>query len=239
MQKQTLTIGFCAPGSVESLFMNGVFSILPEITNLGIQVTNVTQVMGNMIHEQRQDLFEQWVASESDWLLILDSDIVVTPEVFTKLWQSVDSVKRPIVSGVYFLLSNVHDDMPRPTPSIFTADKHLHTPIHPLPEDQLIKVDAAGLGLVLMHKSIQKPLQKVITDGIYFDVKTGPEGRGEDFAFFRNVRAAGIPIYAHTGAIAQHVKRVAIGNQYYRYWWRLAQQLDNEYDKQNLTEETL
>ena len=90
-----------------------------------------------------------------------------------------------------------------------------------MPENQVIKIDSSGMGFVLMHRSIILPLRKKFPDQSIFAEQNGigKDFVGEDISFFRKVKEAGIPVYAHTGAIAKHVKRFPLDANYYSAYW--------------------
>jgi hypothetical protein len=48
---------------------------------------------------------------------------------------------------------------------------------------------------------------------------TGDKFIGEDIAFFRKCKKINIPLHAHTGAVAKHVKRMAWDTDYYGLLW--------------------
>jgi hypothetical protein len=50
----------------------------------------------------------------------------------------------------------------------------------------------------------------------------GDQFIGEDIVFFRKVRAAGIPVHAHTGALVKHMKRFSLDIDYYALYWNMA-----------------
>jgi hypothetical protein len=77
------------------------------------------------------------------------------------------------------------------------------------------------MGLVLMHKSVLKALNEKFPDDFWFgeNNEKGDKFIGEDIAFFRKVRQSGIPIHAHTGVIAKHMKRFAFDDAYYNLYW--------------------
>jgi acetyl esterase/lipase len=41
----------------------------------------------------------------------------------------------------------------------------------------------------------------------------------EDVSFFRKLKSAGIPVYAHTGAHVQHLKTFSFDVNYYHMYW--------------------
>ena len=46
---------------------------------------------------------------------------------------------------------------------------------------------------------------------------------GEDIVFFRKMKAAGIPLHAHTGALVKHIKRFSLDFDYYALYWTMDQ----------------
>ncbi len=143
-----------------------------------------------------------------DSILIFASDDSLA---FKKIWDAADKVSRPVVSGVYFVSKAMETTLMTPMPTIFmdTEDEFQVEYIHPLPVDSLIKVDSAGMGLVLMHKSIVPKLREGFPSQNLFQETDQGDGKfiGEDISFFRKLKKVGIEVYAHTGALAQHMKR--------------------------------
>ena len=159
----------------------------------------------------------------SDWLFFIDSDIGITLETFTKMCQVADKKDKPIISGVYFIAKEHEGSLPIIMPCIFN-DINENTIMyhHPLPENKIIKVDSAGMGLVLIHRNVIKQLKKKYgKDAFLFAEKnlSGDNFIGEDISFFRKCKEAGILVYAHTGAIAKHIKKVSWDLDYYKLYW--------------------
>ena len=220
---ETLSIGWCDNGLTDGKFTEGLMYTTLMAPSKGIMVNNAVRVQGNQIGRQRQALFDMWADQiKTDWLLWVDSDIVLTEDVLKLLWDSADKVNRPIVSGVYFISKQNERSVMQPMPAIFdNVDDHTIQYHHPLPENQLIPVDSAGFGLVLMHKSIVPKLREAFPDQSVFAEEEGIGDKyvSEDIVFFRKVRSLGIPVYAHTGALVKHMKRFALDVEYYKLYW--------------------
>jgi GT2 family glycosyltransferase len=189
-----------------------------------INFVNKLRVNGNQIGRQRQVLFDKWADDiKSDWLLWVDSDIVLTPTVFKTIWETADKLSKPVVTGVYFVSKENEQSLMQPFPAIFNqgSNEHELVIIHPLPDNQVIKVDSAGFGLTLMHKSIIDPIRAVEPDYSLFGEKEGLGNKyiSEDIVFFRKLKKAGIPLYAHTGATVQHLKTFSFDQNYYNLYW--------------------
>ena len=223
MSKDTLTIGWCDGGMVDGKFTQGLVYTISDALKIGINITNFGRAAGNQIGRQRQALFDGWADNlNSDWLLWVDSDVVLTLDILKKLWEAKNKVIRPVISGVYFISKAPEGELSAPMPQIFNdVDEFTIQHIHPLPDNEIIKIDCAGMGLVLMHKSIIPILRQKYPDQSMFAEQEGVGLKyvSEDVVFFRKLKAAGIPVHAHTGARAQHMKRFNFDEKYYKMWW--------------------
>ena len=90
--------------------------------------------------------------------------------------------------------------------------------------DPRARVDAAGFGLLLMHRSVVAPMrQRHPGQSLFGEIEAaGDAYASEDIQFFRRLKATGIPLHAHTGAVAKHMKRYALDAAYYRLYWNAA-----------------
>jgi len=115
-----------------------------------------------------------------------------------------------------------------PYPAIFMAhegDKYLMSYVHPLPPNALLKVDYAGFGFLLMHRSVADKMREFHGDGSFFmesmdETNTDKDTFiGEDIQFFMKMKEAGIPLHVHTGATVKHMKRFAFDEEFYKLYW--------------------
>jgi hypothetical protein len=152
-----------------------------------------------------------------------------------KLWKTADKIAKPVVSGVYFISKENEGSLMRPFPVLFDdVDEFQIRYKHPLPKDEVIKIDNAGFGFVLMHKSIVPKMRAAHPGkGMFMETGDGIDDHfvGEDIIFFRRMKAAGIPLHAHTGAIVKHMKRFSLDYDYYAMYWT------NEQLKEKLKEQ--
>ncbi len=195
------------------------------VLNVGDEMDfNTIRVNGNQIARQRQSLWDFWAdLSDSEWLLWVDSDIVLTMPVLKMLWDTADKDKKPVVTGVYFVSSQNEQSLMQPVPAIYneTGDPYRTQIIHPLPQNKVIPVDVAGFGLMLMHRSIIEPVRKIAGDLSVFgeNQQVADKFISEDVSFCRKLKAAGIQLYAHTGATVQHMKTFSFDQNYYNLYW--------------------
>ena len=222
--KETVALAWCDGGLVDGRFMDGLLLAIMNAPKIGMRVVNKIRVNGNQIGRQRQVLFDNWAdVTKTDWLLWVDSDIVITPDSLKLVWDSADKVSRPVVSGTYFVSKENERSLMQPFPALFKegSNKHELQIIHPLPKNELIKVDSAGFGFLLMHKSIVPKLREVSPNYSLFAEEEGVGDKyiSEDIVFFRKLKATGIDLYAHTGAVVQHMKRFSLDINYYNLYW--------------------
>ena len=222
--KEKITIGWCDGGMVEGRFMSGIVNTIIEAPKHKLNIVNTIRVQGNQIARQRQSLWDFWAKlSDSEWLLWVDSDIVITPQIVNMLWEVADKKTKPVVTGVYFVSSENEQTMMEPVPAIYmeTGDPYRTQIIHPLPDNQVIPVDVAGFGLMLMHRSIIKPVIDAAGDISVFgeNQQAADKFISEDVSFCRNLKKAGFQMYAHTGATVQHMKKFSFDRNYYNVYW--------------------
>ena len=222
--KERITIGWCDGGMVEGRFMSGIANTIIEAPKHKLNIVNTIRVNGNQIARQRQSLWDFWAdSSDSEWLLWVDSDIIITPQILNILWEVADKKTKPVVTGVYFVSNQNEQSLMEPVPAIYleTGDPYRTQIIHPLPENQVIPVDVAGFGLMLMHRSIIDPVRKVAGDLSVFGENQQAKDKfiSEDVSFCRKLKAAGFQLYAHTGATVQHMKTFSFDQNYYNLYW--------------------
>jgi hypothetical protein len=227
--KDTVSLGWCDNGTTDGKFTEGLMTAALAGPANGVALTSSIRVQGNQIGRQRQVLFDYWADHlKTDWLLWVDSDIVLTIDVLQKLWKTADKINRPVVSGVYFISKDNEGSLMKPYPVLFNdVSEYQIQYLHPLPDNQVVKCDSAGFGLVLMHKSIIPKMRETHPNQSLFLETAGSSNDdqfiGEDIIFFRKMKAAGIPLHAHTGALVKHIKRFSLDFDYYALYWTMDQ----------------
>jgi len=213
-----LSIAWCDNGMVDGKFMQGVTDVM---LHSGVEVVTTLRSQGNQIARQRDRVINYWYEhAKSDWLLWVDSDVVISPDKFKLLWDNKDAVERPIVTGVYFTTDFPEETLMEPMPTLFWFVQKENQigikRVHPMPKDKLIQVGAAGMGFVLIHRSVVEKIKKELPDTpIFADMGHGVNFMGEDIYFFSLCDQLKIPVFAHTGATVPHMKRFSFDENYY------------------------
>ena len=219
MKQDTVSIAWCDNGMVDGKFMQGVTDV---ILKSGLKFESTLRSQGNQIARQRETIIHHWYEkNKADWLLWVDSDVVISPEGVLKLWEQKDKDERPIMTGVYFTTDNPEEPLMVPMPTIFEFIDNKDggfglARVHPLPKNQLIKVGAAGMGYVLMHRSVVTKIKEAVPDSqLFMDIGVGKKFIGEDIYFFALCEKAGVPLWCDTSVTAPHMKRFSFDEHYY------------------------
>lgn len=152
----------------------------------------------------RNRLVREFLGTGIEWLLIVDSDMVWTPEDWRRLRDSADASTRPWVSGVYFVDNRVI----QPCAMTFMDDRAFH-PVLREDSPELVQVSAACVGFGLLHRDVFFRSADMADDHEWFEHgRKAPNGQTlpEDWAFAARAGAVGIPIYLNTKVRVGHVK---------------------------------
>ena len=236
-KKETLTLAWCDNGTADGKFAESVACAVLAGTQPGnVAIHSIIRVQGNQIARQRQGLFEIWANQDTtDWILWVDSDIVLNNDALKKLWYTADKDTAPVVSGVYFVSRESESTMMMPLPCVYKwiEDNNMMECIHPLPYEQVIDIDAAGMGFVLMHRSIIQKLEDKFPDGFFFAETSERKDKfiSEDISFFKKLTEVGVKVVAHTGAVVQHMKRFSYDSNFYNTYWNSISMMQKEQEE--------
>jgi hypothetical protein len=223
-KNETVTLGWCDNGITDAQFTESLCSVLINGPSNGVVFNNYVRVNGNQIGRQREGLFNYWADNlKTDWLLWIDSDISFDVNAIKLLWQTAEKYIRPVITGIYFISKEAEGSLKNPVPVIYcvTGENSIQF-VHPLPENQVIKIDGSGFGFVLMHKSIIFKMRNAYpNDSLFMEYfNNNPDDFiGEDVMFFHKMKQINVPLYAHTGAVVQHIKRFNLNYNYYKTYW--------------------
>lgn len=189
------------------------FHSMVQVANIGLLSRSRNVLVKNFLEQ-----------TDTDWLLMIDSDERLPLDAFDKLVALADAASRPIVSALVFAAFFDNDDNLRPVPTIYEmVDGQLHC-LDRYPEDQPLQVDATGTGCLLIHRSILQRLRDEAGDNQgpdwawFADGAIGGRWFGEDLLFCRRLHALGIPMWVHTGAILKHRKEFWLDDRHHKLW---------------------
>jgi len=232
LEKETVALAWIDNGMVQGKCTEGLVYAALTGNDYALRISDMIRVKGIQIQRQRQKVVEIWQErTGTDWLLWVDSDIVLNKDALEKIFNCADKEKYRMISGVYYISLNAEDSLMEPRVCLFDdQEKYLIMPIQNMPENKLIKVDISGFGFLLMHKSVIKEMFEKYPDQNLFEEEQelGDKFVGEDVTFLRKAREIGIPLYAHTGAFVQHMKTFALDLSYHHMYWDNAHKIVRE-----------
>ena len=230
-ERDRVVIGFLSPGYVDPMFAISLVRIYKERSGVhnarrvGTVFDIATDENSGLLSRGRNQLaFRFMQAYDAEWMLMLDSDQQLTVEGFDKLCAAAHDTERPIVAGLYFGAWG-GDFYPTPVPLIFLEHPERpgrFTPIQGYPRDQVIPVDSAGTGCLLVHRSVFEKIAAEagphemahFDDGTsaarwcwFRDMPVNGDWFSEDHFFCARAREVGFQLHAHTGVMLPHRKR--------------------------------
>lgn len=208
-----VTFGLIDGDNVSGSFTLG---LLEAIFDTDVPFSSALRHRSVFIAQNRRNLLHNWLTTtDSEWLFWVDSDIVLNKVAVEKIWNAADKDLSPIVSGLYFY--PIQDDKKiviKPCLYNFSNDPHAAVSIEDFEKDSIVKIEASGFGCLLMHRSA---IEKLISLSGYVDffginAVSNLSTESEDFNFFSYLLKYNIPVYAHTGAIVDHVKPIRVNH---------------------------
>ena len=218
--KETVEIGFIDGGQVEGVFAADLAHLTLTRRN---RISGLIRVQGNLLSRARNELVATFLdGSKANWLFMVDTDHRLPLESFDKMLDAAHAAKVPVVSALCFA-AYPGSLYPMPVPAIYKDNGDGRwAAFHDYPPDQLVQIDAAGAGCLLIHRSALEAVREASTPGMsgrwcwFADGPAGDNWVSEDLTFMQRLRAAGVDIHAHTGAVLPHVKRYVLTEQHHR-----------------------
>jgi len=212
-------IGHVTDENISHIFYTSMMGLLayraPQIRNRVL----VAQGDAGHLDVGRNKVVQEFLKTQLDWLLWIDTDMAFQPREFDLIAGSVHAEERPMVSALYYTVERkpvAFRNEFQPTDGMVHA-KSIEEP----EEDGLVEVDGVGFGFVMVHRKLLERVAEEFGPAHphrpWFDCSDfGPyqEPPSEDLSFCHRVRALGAPIYVHTGARVGHIKNyVVIGRR--------------------------
>jgi hypothetical protein len=171
--------------TVYSHFSYSLGNLIKTTTLMGIEVHLFFDASTILIN-QRENLINQAIEVKSEWALWLDSDMMFPPTTLLRLLAH----NQDIVACNYMKRSY-------PFKSVAFMDTNDWESWVPLQsEDELLTVEAIGMGCVLMRTSVFEKLNRP-----YFEYTYQPKTKdwgGEDFTLFKKLNGTGLQLKVDT-----------------------------------------
>jgi hypothetical protein len=229
-----VTVAWCDNGFATGSFAEGLLSA----TVVNKNISDFIRFKGVKISTQRQLMFDEWIYNrKSEWMLWIDSDIVVNDKIITDLFDSADENTYPVIGGMCFTFFGKDEDGYTVPQACFALkdEKDSGQILAKIPENildlpEIIEVHATGFGLLLVHRSVG---EKLIEDNgfehifneIHFNhVHDGYIG--EDTVFCGYVKQSGFPIHVNTRVVPKHDKLIELDEKYHELFFNRKKKID-------------
>jgi hypothetical protein len=186
---------------------------------------------GDALPQARNQLVTQFLETEAEWLMWIDTDMGFSPDTFYSLLAVAHPVERPIVGALCFAYKQGDPDgmggyRNHIAPTVFdwaTIDgmtgfvSRIGYPVN-----KVIRVAGTGGACVLVHRSVYEAIASAHGTVWYDRVENPTHGNklmSEDLSFCLRAGALNVPIYVHTGVKTTHHKQLWIGEQ--DYWQQI------------------
>lgn len=157
---------------------------------------SVDIISESLVYDARDKIAMDALASEVDYVMWLDSDIIYPANIICKLM----AANKDMVTGIY------HKRTAPYTPCVYKLVEDKLQPYLDYPEDKLFKVEAAGFGCMLMKAKVIKAVYDKF-GGCFFPVNGVG---GEDLSFIRRAKDVGIEVWCDSSVKCGHIGRQVI-----------------------------
>lgn len=165
--------------TVYSHFSYSLGNLIKTTTQMGIN-THLFFDASTILINQREHLIEQAIKVKSDWVLWLDSDMMFPSTTLLRLL----SHNEDVVACNYMKRSHPFKSVS----FIDTNDWESWVPLKS--QDELVTVEATGMGCLLMKTSLFQDLHKPYFEYTYQSITK--DWIGEDFTLFKKLKKIGV-----------------------------------------------
>ncbi len=215
-----LALAYIHPGTVSGRFCASLARVVKHVP----RVADIISLQSSpRIAEARSQIVDLFAATDHQWLLMVDADMVFDEADVNLILEAADPTSRPIVGGLCF--TNDGPDKVKPVMHRLLDGGDVET-ITDWPRGELIEVDTTGAAFLLVHRQVFAAMKAQFgqrADGSENPYPWFVEGMvtkngmklGEDTAFLMRARAMGIPVHVHTGTKIGHEKAQVLTEEMY------------------------
>lgn len=219
-----VSFGICDPGQVNGEFAYQMIQLARVRSD---KLGSFVRVKGSgLLSKLRNQVVKHFLDStDSDWLLIMDADEVLSVANFDLLCATAHEKERPVVSALVFAAFGSPNDMYyKPVPAIFQDAPEGFLPLYKYDRNAVFEIDACGTGCMLIHRSVLEKFREVADpnqgpDWCWFwDGPINGKWISEDLLFSRRIRQLGFSIYVNTGVNLPHYKNYWLTEEHHLAW---------------------
>lgn len=171
----------------------------------------ISMNISSLIYDARNQLAAQALKAEADYILWLDSDMIVPPDVIPRMLKHMEGGK-DFVSGIYFRRRAPF------APVLYSRiDREGHADFNDYPEDTVFEIAGAGFGCCMTRVSMLEDIALNFKDWF-----TPFNNYGEDLSFCLRALECGYKLYCDSTIKCGHVGTVVVDESVYKVNFREA-----------------
>ncbi|MET9634533.1 hypothetical protein ABZX92_44485 [Lentzea sp. NPDC006480] len=209
-----MTVGYLDPGTWSACFGLSYRDLLLADMSGARRITGpeLRVVAGSGdIPAGRNLICQQFLATDTEWLWMVDSDMGFAPDTVERLVGTAEPTRRPVVGALCFGLKHsengpFHSQRYDIQPTLYTYHGGGLRSVVDYPRNRVVRVAATGAACLLIHRGA---LQAVLDrhGAAWFDPITSEVGMfSEDLSFCLRLAEIGIKLHVHTGVKTTHHK---------------------------------
>jgi len=212
----SVVIGWLDNGTTKGDFTESVARLAAFEVAQGRLATTLRIKSGPQMPEGRNLLVEQFLETDAEWLMMLDSDMVFNHRLIEDLLQTADPLSAPVVGGLCFGVNQQFGQFP----TLYQNGDGQPTVMRDIP-DGLVKVDATGAACVLTHRSVFETFRRDSPHPWFHRRTVEPTDAhpggvlGEDISWCWHLREQQVPIIVDTTIDVGHIKPTLVNRATY------------------------
>jgi GT2 family glycosyltransferase len=207
----SVVLGWIDPGTVNGDFAASMAKMVAYSTAKQILTGILRWQSGPIIEDARNALTRQFLASDQEWLFMVDSDMTFDMDALERLLEAADADSAPVVGGLCF---GWKKDV-GPFPTMYQWDGEGTRVVDGQMDGEVYPVDATGAAFLLVHRTVFENNRE--PEPLPWFARSLHNGHlvGEDITFCLRLRQNNVPIYVHTGVKTGHVKQFTWNQENY------------------------
>lgn len=209
---KTVSLAIPIAESVHPKVFQSILAVVAYSCQHGIKVADIGITFREIIDLARNNLAEQFLKTDTEWLFWMDSDMSFPADILEQLFKTAEEKDAKIVSGVYYqrkgknmpVLWSRGDTLASGGISAegtikTEQNKYVGSFMFPHQDKkEPFKAHAAGFGCILVHRSVFE-----VMDRPWFQFKQGV--CSEDFYFLVNAKDLGFELWVNPVPVLGHL----------------------------------
>lgn len=171
--------------------------------------TKIARLPGSLVYAARNDLAEEAIRQEADYVMWIDSDMVFNHDLLSRLIESIEG--KDIVAPLFFRRKKPFNPPIYKSIKLNYGGEHEVEEYDDYPEDSMFEVDAVGFGCVLMRTKVLKDV--IEHNHTCFNPMPA---FGEDISFCIRAKRAGYKIWVDSSIKIGHLSQTIVTEEFYK-----------------------